>query len=716
MPKQDVAFELFYDGGWHDLVVDDDVLGRAPVVIRRGQGDESPAPRPAQITATLANDDDRYRTSNPESPLYGKAGRNTPTRVQVGGVTRGQVEASSWVCGQSRDFRAYPRRGSAWTEFDGGGLLQRINQWTQPLKSPFRQFNEALDADHVIGYFHAEQERGSTALESTVPGTSTQGFGGGFGGFAFDSQHRPPGSGPLMDVGDGAALGIYFNQSAASASATAGWQLSWALRTEPLGSGSLRTIMNWAALTGGFRLDLLPDTGEMNLLGSDNAGTWTVDATVSTSGYDFTEWTLFSIDAQYSAGTTTVWVNWTNGDNTVSGFMNASYTGLPGYLEWWSVLGADDELPPGSTIGHVLGADVDSGGGVNLFHPDRIYAWTGYLGERAALRFARLCDLFSIPYYSSPGWVVSARMGPQPVDTLAAHFKEIATTEDALIFDYLFEAYLFILCRDDRYTQTPACELVPEDLPSLPREVADDLPVHNLVTVSQRDGGEYTAEDSTGPLGTQAPPDGVGEYRQTVDVNVSAAPRRLPNLANWWLRRGTVNLPRFPQVTVNLAALSPSKRAEVEDVEVGSVITITGFREDVIRLHVLGYTETIGQTSRQIVFTCAPDQQFDVARYDDASKRKDSRTSTLNADYGPADTSLVVTFTSIRDAWSTTSEPYDWAVAGERITVTSMGAVTGSGPWTQTATVRRSVNGVRKRLDAGEPVHMHPAQQARYAL
>jgi hypothetical protein len=710
MPKQDIALELSYDGAWRDLVVDDDVFTQ-PIVIRRGQGDESPAPRPAQINAQLANDDDRYRTSNPESPLYGKAGRNTPARASVGGSVRGVVEASSWSCGESRGFREHPRRGSAWTDIEGGGLLQRIGQWTQPLKSPFRQYNETLTT--AIGYFHGEQERGSTELLSTVPGTTTVGIGGGFSGMAFDSQHRPPGSAPLMDVGDDAAVGLFF-AGTRSATATDGWQLSWVGRYEPLIPGE-QTIMYWLAGDGtAYGLYLDSTTGEMLIYSSLNGVAVLANGT-SYSGYDWSQWTLFSIDAQYSAGTTTVWVNWTNADNTISGFMNASFAGVPASLEWVSWLGGDGEIPPGSTMGHIIGVPARSGS-TDLFHPNRIAAWTGYNRERAAVRFGRLCDLFGIPYYASDGWDTSARMGPQPVDTLANHFKEIATTEDALIFDHRTEARLYILCRGARYTQTPACELVPEDLPALPREVTDDLPVHNLVTASQRDGGEAIAEDATGPLGTQAPPDGVGEYRQTVEVNVSAAQRRLPNLANWWLRRGTVDLPRFPQVTVNMAVLSPSKLTEVEAVEVGSVITITGFREDVIRLHVLGYTETLGPTSRQIVFVCAPDQQFDIARYDDTSKRYGSRTSTLNAAYGTADTSMVVTFTSLRDAWSTTGTPYDWAVTGERITVTSMGAVTGSGPWTQTATVKRSANGVRKRHLAGEPVHMHPAQQARYAL
>jgi len=258
--------------------------------------------------------------------------------------------------------------------------------------------------------------------------------------------------------------------------------------------------------------------------------------------------------------------------------------------------------------------------------------------------------------------------------------------------------------------------LAPEDLPALPREVTDDLQVHNIVTAVDLQGQEATAEDSTGPLGSQAPPDGAGEYKQRVDVSVSFPRNRLPDIANWWMRRGTVDLPRFPQVSVNLAVLSPSKVAEVESVQVGSVIEITGFREDTIRLFVLGYLEVIGHHSRRITFTCAPDQQFQVAVYDDTSKRMESRTSTLNAAVDATATTIVVTFTRIRDAWSTTAEPYDWGIGGERIRVLSMGAVTGSGPWTQTATVQRSINGVPKGHPAGAPIHMFPSVQARYAL
>jgi hypothetical protein len=111
LPKQNVGVELYYSGSWHDIAATNDVYADTPITITRGQGDESAALRPAKISMSLANDDDTYRTSNPVSPLYGIAGRNTPMRVKVGGTVRGTAEASSWAPDQTQDFRR-PRRAA----------------------------------------------------------------------------------------------------------------------------------------------------------------------------------------------------------------------------------------------------------------------------------------------------------------------------------------------------------------------------------------------------------------------------------------------------------------------------------------------------------------------------------------------------------------------------------------------------------------------------
>jgi hypothetical protein len=75
-----------------------------------------------------------------------------------------------------------------------------------------------------------------------------------------------------------------------------------------------------------------------------------------------------------------------------------------------------------------------------------------------------------------------------------------------------------------------------------------------------------------------------------------------------------------------------------------------------------------------------------------------------------------VTFTTGNsdETWSTTT-PYDVMIAGQRNTVTAMGAAAlVGGSYDQAATLTRGVNGVTKALAAGEPIHV--ANPMRYAL
>lgn len=699
MPKQNVALELYYNSAWNDVAAASEVFVEDPIVIKRGQSDEGSAFRPCSITCQLDNATDKYRTSNPVSPLYGLAGRNTPLRVKVGGTVRGVVEASSWATDQTQDFRQTPRRGKAWADVAGGGLLQRIGQWTEPLRSPFYTYNAALTT--LAGYWPMEDARGTTKAATPVAGAENTTLLG----VSFDSQQRPPGSGPVADVVLQDASTFRF--TGGSASSTSGWQYSVVVNMASLG-GSFFTPISLLMQDGSFVTFSLDDAAKNTVLIAADASSTTRFSSTNAwpTGYQWAgRWIMLYVEATYSGGTTTITAGYRGIDETSWHFPSGTYSGATSSLAKAFCSG----LPESSSFGHVTGT---VGTSEDLSSSDRFTAFRGHPGETAAVRFGRLCDLKGIPYYVSNGWADSMPMGPQPVDTFPNLLKEIVDTEDGLLFDYGTELRLYFLCRADRYNQTPALALTPTDLPALPVEVTDDLNVHNLVTASQRDGGDATAEDSTGPLGTASPPTGVGEYKQTIDVNLDDPDDELPQVANWWLRRGTVNLPRFPQVTIDLGA-KPSLITSVESVDIGDVITISGFREYTIRLYVLGWTETIGTHTRTITFTCAPDQQFQVGVYDSTSSRWDLRTSVLNAAKDATTTSMTFKQTA-NESWSTTSTPYDLMLGGERITVTSMLARSGTGPWLQAATVVRSVNGVVKAHSANEEVHL--ATPGRWAL
>lgn len=709
MANLSIRVELFNGSTWNDIVTDDGVLADSPIVITRGQGDEGNAPRPDTVTMRLNNDKDIYRDSNPLSPLYGLAGRNTPLRVKVGGVIRGTVEASSWQTGQSNDFRKSPKRGKAWTDFQGGGLLQRVNGWTEPLHSPFYRYNIGMASSR--GYWPCEDPRGATTLFTPTAGaTSWPAIG-----VSFNSARRFSGSDGLAElkVSPTTSMGGNFIRGGDPASTTK-WQFSWTgiYPTRPT-AGLLQEIQEvW--MTNGNSVSVLFDgPSNLRLFVADGASNTLADLSFNAGGTDFNRWNLFILDCTQVAGTCTLGLYWMTEDSPgFFFFTETTYTSNSSSLDFWRV-GAGASSAD-TAIGHVVGVH---GTGDNLLLGNRVNAFVGYAGETAADRIDRLCFEKSLTLTTVGTAAASWPMGPQPIDSFPKVLDECLRTEDALLTDDIDAIGLVLTTRAARYNQTPALALTPTDLMSLPNEVTDDLGIHNIVTASQKDGGDFTLSRDTGPVSTQSPPNGVGEARHTIEVNVEGEVTDLPVLAGWWLNRWTVELPRFPQLTVDLTNAHSSLITAAEAVGVGSVITLTGMREYVIRLRVLGYTERISWPIRRtITFTCAPDRQFQVGQWDSTSSLWDLKSSFLSAAVGVGVTSMTLTTSSVKETWSSASA-YDLLISGELVGVPvgGMGARAGTGPFTQVLTgAVRGKNGINKILPAGSRVHV--ATPGRWAL
>jgi hypothetical protein len=75
----DTVVELFIDGAW--TVVTDDVQNREDIVINRGRPNEANVADASKCTLVLNNANGKYSPRNPQSPYFGKIGRNTPLRV-----------------------------------------------------------------------------------------------------------------------------------------------------------------------------------------------------------------------------------------------------------------------------------------------------------------------------------------------------------------------------------------------------------------------------------------------------------------------------------------------------------------------------------------------------------------------------------------------------------------------------------------------------------
>lgn len=72
---------LYHDGVWND--VSSRIRQTEQITITRGMTSEGQQADPSEMSLLLDNRDGRFSADNPNSPLYGKIGRNTPFRLEL---------------------------------------------------------------------------------------------------------------------------------------------------------------------------------------------------------------------------------------------------------------------------------------------------------------------------------------------------------------------------------------------------------------------------------------------------------------------------------------------------------------------------------------------------------------------------------------------------------------------------------------------------------
>lgn len=246
--------------------------------------------------------------------------------------------------------------------------------------------------------------------------------------------------------------------------------------------------------------------------------------------------------------------------------------------------------------------------------------------------------------------------------------------------------------------------------------VEDDQRLANDVTVSMPRGAEYRAVLEEGTLSVQPPPLGVGRYEQSETLH-AAYERQLWDLARWRLHLGTWDDARYPTVTVNLAR-NPSLVDVVTVRDSGDALQIINpppwLPPEPIELQIEGYEERLGPYTWEITFNASSggplivgviaDPDGDVGPQDPC--RADTAGAELAEDVNDAQTSFTV-HTIRGPRWVTAEEepqafPMDVLVGGELVRVVS---ISGTGT-TQTFTVLRSVNGIRKHHAAGTEIQL----------
>lgn len=375
------------------------------------------------------------------------------------------------------------------------------------------------------------------------------------------------------------------------------------------------------------------------------------------------------------------------------------------------------------TVGHCTGGVVSHTGGLvdvtigqltiqsAVTAPD---AFTAPLransGETAAQRVARICDEESIPHevVGYGGNWLGAQLPVKLIDLL----KELETSDAGILYSPRGTAGIgYRTCsslfdRDPRLTVDAASGGILSITP-----VPDDQGTVNRCTATREGGSSYTHEVTTGPMSTADPPDGVGLYATSLTIS-GYADTHAKNRATWETHVGTVDEDRYPSIRVDLGASRYASGLAADEaqqdaliaLDIGDRVVVTGgatnwASPDGADQIVVGIREIVGVWEWELELVCRPASPYRVGRIGTA--RIGGPGTVTTGTTTTTGTTLTVT-PPAGTVWAHTTD-YDIMVAGERMTVTAAGAVSGGN---QDLTVTRSVNGVVKAHAAGEPVDL----------
>jgi len=684
--------ELLVDGSWVDItgrVMVRDTGGQ--ISITRGQSAEGSNPNPGTCSLTLNNRDGLFSPANPVSPYWGKIGRNTQLRVSVAKGDDKSYRFWGEVTAWPEDWDSTDT--DVWVDITAAGILQRLNQGSTPLRSTMYRGLMSAATTAPVAYWPMEDGSSSTSLASATGGRPMT--IGGSPSLASDTGFFCSAALPAMSGGA-------FTGPVPSYAVTGESQVRFlmCLPTAPADN----TVLVQAATAGGTipRWAVVFNTGgALSLKGLDTDGTVLI-----TSGpivFNVTglrvrvslELTQSGANVDWSLST----VNAATGGVLALGGTFTSQT--VGRFTSVTVSPAGDLTD--AVFGHVsVQADVTS-----VF--DLVGQVTAYVGETVASRLARLCTEEGVDFVNFPAASTDA-MGPQLPATFMALAQECADVDQGVLLEREVSFGLAYKSRAFLYNQGSGLTLSypGNQLAAIPKPVPDAKLVQNSVTASRPNGSSATYVLESGALSVLAPPLGVGTYPDSPSLNVESDDDLLHRAA-WRVHLGTVDEPRYPAISVNLAHPSmAARRISTLNVLFGSRIVVEDpplrLGGDISQL-VIGITETITHFEHRITYVCQPESPYRVATLDDATYgRPDTDGSTLADDMTPTSTSVRVATVAGAPLWTTDSAdcPFGVTVGGEQMTVT---AITGSSS-PQTFTVTRSVNGVVKTHQVGDDVRL----------
>lgn len=706
-----VQVEILIDGVWIDIteyvMVRDD---NGNISVTRGRRDEGSQTDQSSCRMTLNNRDGRWSPRNPSGPYFGKIGRNTPIRVSVpngyGGKSyRFQGEMTAWP--QNWD----PTGTDVWTDAEASGILRRLSQGPPPATSIIRRGILAGPPEPLKAYWPCEDPEGSVNITSALTngsameiiGTPTLATYSGFGS-----------SDPLPDLTNGSLSG---GVALYSMNSVTEYQLRYLMAIPKGGIADTDTVSRLTYPEGGTIafLDVIFNDPPGGLGSYGGPGTLTVlvlDGDQSVLATGGTNSITLDVRGRQLLVSVEVSNNGANLDITLRVYdvVNGIEDSATATLVSTNVTRVTRVTMAPSTLSSSVGAADTAFGHITLETDITPITSLGRslspAGEAAGRRIQRLCAEEGLSFEWLGDLDDTTAVGGQERLNPLSLMQECEDADDGMLYESMPVIGLGYRTRNALCNQDAQLTLsyTGFNLSDVPTPVEDDRYIQNEVTVTVA-GVSATYAETQGVLSTTLPPAGVGVYGEDVTLNLQDS-SEAENHAAWRVHLGTVDEPRYPQISVNLAHSSfttnPALKVAVLGLRQGDRIVVQNPPSwlppgDIDQI-ILGFEETITHFEHRLTFICAPASPYRVGVLDQTSFILDTDGSVLASSATSGATALDVKPSEGQTGlWTTDSAnmPLDLRVGGEIVRATDIS------PWLDD-TFTRSVSGGWGTADSGQ--------------
>lgn len=482
-----------------------------------------------------------------------------------------------------------------------------------------------------------------------------------------------------------------------------------------------QTIMQFF-MTGGTAQKIVLQANTTQFTISINASDGTVLAGISSSfggSNSPSNWMAMRVKLSSSGGTVTWEWAWYQIDSPAAWGTSGTYSGTVGRPWYWSSPGYTGKF--NYQIAHVAMGRLDP----DILSSDFQGSTNGFNLERWDDRARRVGAQTGIPVFIEGNPITALEsyshlMGPQGLKTPVDLLQECADVAGGMMYAPRDRYGITIRSWEMMINRDPVTfDYAANHLSGSLQPEPDLFLIENDVTLQTPDGSTYRYVKTDGTLNTGDPgsdPDAVGIYDVgPVPINLGI-PSDMEQYAQRRVLFGTWDEARYPTAQIQLErapfVASAALTAAARRLDLGRPYAIANppswLPPGTIGQMITGYVETLGGFTQTLVFNARPSGPWNTGTWGSAAAPTTSlwgaKSTTLKTGVNSTATALTLTTPDVREVWSTTASGYPIQIAGEVMTVTSVGARTGTGPYSQVVNVTRSVNGVVKSLNANEPV------------